>query len=101
MHPFDFRQSEDLDLAAFHSEVNLNFSSAVNLSAKILPFLKTKQSTLIFVGSHIGFLPFAHVPAYAASKAALSAFVLCLREQYRDTSVNVVDLWPPVIKSKL
>ena len=100
MHPFDLRQSETLDLAAFHAEVNVNFSSAVELSARILPFLRSKQSTLIFVGSHIGFLPMAHVPAYAASKAALAAFVLCLREQYRETPVKVVDLWPPVIRSE-
>lgn len=61
----------------------------------------TKPSTFIFIGSHLGFVPAAGLPAYSASKAALATFAIALREQLRSTSVKVVDLWPPPVQSEL
>ena len=40
------------------------------------------------------------MPAYSASKAALNAFILCLREQLRDCSVKIIELSPPAVQSK-
>ena len=34
-------------------------------------------------------------------KAALNAFILCLREQLRDTSVKVIELSPPAVQTEL
>ena len=41
------------------------------------------------------------MPAYSASKAALNAFILCLREQLRGTSIKVTNLSPPPIQTEL
>jgi short-subunit dehydrogenase involved in D-alanine esterification of teichoic acids len=41
------------------------------------------------------------MPAYGASKAALNAFTLCLRDQLRNTNIKVVELSPPVVQSKI
>jgi short-subunit dehydrogenase involved in D-alanine esterification of teichoic acids len=41
---YDFSQPEKVDLANFHSEVNINFSSFVALTHAFLPFLAGKKS---------------------------------------------------------
>ena len=51
-------------------------------------------------GSNLAIIPAAILPAYSASKAALNAFVLCLRDQLRATNVQVVELSPPPVQSK-
>lgn len=53
---------------------------------------------LVFVGTHLSFVPAAGLSAYSSSKAALATFALCLREQIRESSVKVVDLWPPPVQ---
>jgi len=96
-------EPEKVNLAAFHSEVSTNFSSFVDLSIKFLPFLMRKKTatSLIYTGSNLAIVPAASLPAYSASKAALNAFVLCLREQLRDTSVKVIELSPPPVQTEL
>ncbi|EXJ85028.1 hypothetical protein A1O3_05703 [Capronia epimyces CBS 606.96] len=94
---------EKIDLAAFHSEVSTNFSSFVDLSIKFLPFLMAKESqtSLIYTSSNLAYVPASGLPAYSASKAALNAFILCLRDQLRNSSVKVIELSPPVVQTEL
>jgi short-subunit dehydrogenase involved in D-alanine esterification of teichoic acids len=40
------------------------------------------------------------MPAYSASKAALTAFIHCLREQLRGSSVKITEILPPAVQSK-
>ena len=42
--PIDLAQPTKVDLSAFHSEVNVNFLSFVNLTVKFLPFLINKNA---------------------------------------------------------
>ena len=48
-HPFDLSQPEKIDLDCFHNEMSINFSSYVDLSVKMLPFLlrKTIETSII------------------------------------------------------
>lgn len=39
------------------------------------------------------------MPAYSASKAALNAYTLCLRDHLRHTNVKVIDLSPGAVQS--
>jgi short-subunit dehydrogenase involved in D-alanine esterification of teichoic acids len=57
-------------------------------------------SDRISTGSNLSIIPAAILPAYSASKAALNAFVLCLRDQLRNTNVKVIELSPPPVQSK-
>ncbi|KAL8724678.1 MAG: hypothetical protein Q9166_007812 [cf. Caloplaca sp. 2 TL-2023] len=41
---YDLTKPSKLDLAALHNEVNVNFTSFVNISLAFLPFLQAKQS---------------------------------------------------------
>lgn len=47
--PFDLSQPEKIDLDCFHNEVSINFSSYVDLTVKLLPFLmkKTIETSII------------------------------------------------------
>ena len=40
-------------------------------------------------------------PIYSATKAAVHAFTVALREQLRGTAVRVIELIPPVVESNL
>ncbi|KAL9086373.1 MAG: hypothetical protein Q9165_007159 [Trypethelium subeluteriae] len=100
---YDLGQPAKVDLGQFHNEVNVNFSSMVDLSIKFLPFLMSKNSpaSIAFTDTHLGIIPAAPLPAYSASKAALNAFILCLREQLeaQNAQVKVIDIWAPVVQS--
>lgn len=41
------------------------------------------------------------MPGYSASKAALDVFVMCLREQLRDTNVTVQHISPGPVQTEL
>jgi short-subunit dehydrogenase involved in D-alanine esterification of teichoic acids len=99
---YDFSRPEAVDLAGFNAEMNVNFTSFVALTHAFLPFLlKKKKAGLIYTTSNLSIVPASPMPAYSASKAALNAFILCLREQLRGTSVKVVELSPPLVQTEL
>ena len=41
---YDFSKAKEIDLASFHKEMNINFTSFVNICTIFLPFLQSKQS---------------------------------------------------------
>ncbi|KAF4417231.1 short-chain dehydrogenase reductase family [Fusarium acutatum] len=101
----DLTKPAQLDFAAFHHEVTVNFTSFVNLTYAFLPFLLTKKEStgIIYTGSHLSIIPAFNLPAYSASKAALNAFVQCLRYQLflAKANVNVIELSPPAVQTEL
>ncbi|PYI12716.1 short-chain dehydrogenase/oxidoreductase [Aspergillus sclerotiicarbonarius CBS 121057] len=101
--PIDMADPEKFDLAGFHDEVKVNFTSFVSLTHAFLPYLakKADPTSFIYTGSNIAIVPAAWVPAYSASKAALNAFVLCLRDQLRNSKVKVIELSPPPVQTEL
>ncbi|KAK2608287.1 hypothetical protein N8I77_006905 [Diaporthe amygdali] len=96
-------RAAEFDLASFHHEINVNFTCIVNLSIKFLPHLqaKTEPTGLIITGTHLGLVPAPTLAAYSASKAALTSFVDCLRDQNRHKPTKIVEVYPPVVQSEL
>ncbi|KAK8129026.1 hypothetical protein PG984_010134 [Apiospora sp. TS-2023a] len=94
---------QEFDLAKFHHEVNVNFTSIVNLMIKFLPHLQAKPypTGVIVTGTHLALVPAATMAAYSASKAALTAFVDCYRAQNRHKSTKIIELYPPVVQTEL
>lgn len=92
----------EFDLGKFHQEINVNFTSIVNLAVKFLPHLQAKSTptSLIITGTHLAIVPAVTLAAYSASKAALTAFVDCLREQNRHKPTKIIEIYPPVVQSK-
>lgn len=95
-------RAAEFDLAKFHNEINVNFTSVVNLSIKFLPHLQAQNTptSLIITGTHLAIVPATTMAAYSASKAALTSFVDCLREQNRKKPTKIIELYPPVVQSK-
>lgn len=93
----------EVDLNAFHEEISTNFNRVVDLSVRFLAHLQKKPfpTALVFTGTLLSQVPAVTMPAYSASKAALTAYVHCLRRQYAESSTRIIELWPPVVQSRL
>ncbi|QQK42905.1 Glucose/ribitol dehydrogenase [Penicillium digitatum] len=56
---------------------------------------------IVSTTSLLALVPAPRIPAYSAAKAALNAFVYCLRDQLRESNVRVIDLAPPLVSTEL
>lgn len=83
-------------------EIAINIGGVVHLSMLAIPHFQKKKSAVIAnVSSGLAFVPLAHVPVYCATKAAVHSFTLSLRHQLRNTSVSVVEIIPPAVRTNL
>jgi uncharacterized oxidoreductase len=85
------------------SEIEINFTAAVHLSALFIPYFQQqkKECALVNVTSGLAFIPLKIVPVYCATKAALHTFTVCLRTQLRKTNIHVFEIAPPIVKTEL
>lgn len=92
--PQDWQNHED--------EISINFSAPIHLSNLLLPHLVKKPvAAIINVTSGLAFVPMALMPTYCATKAAAHSFTLSLRQQLLNTSVKVIEIIPPAVKTDL
>ncbi|MCJ1308573.1 hypothetical protein MMC25_002226 [Agyrium rufum] len=100
---YDLSKPASIDLATFNAEVHLNFTSLVALTHAFLPHLQAKGSltSIVITGTNIAIVPAFMVPAYSASKAALNAYMFCLREALTGSNVKVIDISPPAVQTEL
>mmetsp|Transcript_36865 Transcript_36865/g.80848 ORF Transcript_36865/g.80848 Transcript_36865/m.80848 type:complete len:261 (-) Transcript_36865:114-896(-) len=83
-------------------EIEINFAGPVHLCSIFTPHLLSKElALLINVSSGLAFIPFAPGPVYSATKAALHNYTLALRYSLAPTSVRVIEIIPPAVKSNL
>jgi short-subunit dehydrogenase involved in D-alanine esterification of teichoic acids len=50
--------------------------------------------------SGLAVAPLYSVPRYSSSEAAIHAFVLCIREELRESNIKVMEMFTPVITSR-
>ncbi|WP_129713827.1 SDR family oxidoreductase [Pedobacter sp. SYP-B3415] len=83
-------------------EINVNLSGTIQMVQQFLQHLSKKRSAAIVnVSSAIAFMAYSSAPVYSASKAGAHAFTKALRLQLKDTSVKVLELIPPGVKTNL
>ncbi|KAK5987331.1 Serine 3-dehydrogenase [Cladobotryum mycophilum] len=101
--PVRLSKPAEVDLDAFHGQIDTNFTSLVNLSIKFLPHLQAKgyPTSLIVTGTHISLVPAITLSAYSASKAALRAFFDCLRRENQGSNVRFIEISPPMVQSEM
>ncbi|KAJ5383470.1 Glucose/ribitol dehydrogenase [Penicillium concentricum] len=94
---------KDGDLSDFRAEMDVNFISYVALTQAFIPLLMSRSTptSFIFTTSLLALVPAPRIPAYSAAKAALNAFVYCLRDQLRESNVQVIELAPPLVSTEL
>jgi uncharacterized oxidoreductase len=89
-------------LASAESVITTNVLGTVRLIAAFIEHLvRQPDSTIVTVSSGLAFTPLAVTPSYNTSKAAIHMLSESIRLQYADTSVKVVELVPPSVRTSL
>jgi short-subunit dehydrogenase involved in D-alanine esterification of teichoic acids len=82
--------------------VTTNVLGPIRLIAAFIEHLqKQPDSTIVTVSSGLGFAPLRVTPSYNATKAAIHMLSESVRLQLADTSVKVVELVPPAVRTGL
>ncbi|MGW4399090.1 SDR family oxidoreductase [Amycolatopsis nivea] len=82
--------------------VTTNVLGPIRLIAAFVEHLQTRpDATILTVSSGLAFAPLKATPSYNASKAAIHMLSESLRLQLADTSVQVIELQPPSVRTAL
>lgn len=93
---------EDAYLADAEAMVVTNVLGPIRLTSALLPHLMAQpKATVMTVSSGLAFVPTSRAPTYCATKAAIHSYTMSLREQLRNTSVEVIELIPPGVQTDL
>jgi len=97
----DWRRPESF-LASAEDVVTTNLLGPVRLIAAFVEHLRSRaDATIVTVSSGLAFAPLAVTPSYNATKAAIHMLSESLRLQLADTTVKVVELVPPSVRTAL
>jgi short-subunit dehydrogenase involved in D-alanine esterification of teichoic acids len=89
-------------LASAESVITTNVLGPIRLIAAFIERLQAQpDATIITVSSGLAFAPLKVTPSYNASKAAIHMLSESLRLQLADTTVKVVELVPPSVRTEL
>ena len=92
----------DSFLASAEAVITSNLLGPIRLIAAFIEHLETQPAaTIVTVSSGLAFTPLAVTPSYSASKAAIHMLSEAIRLQYTDTSVQVIELEPPSVRTEL
>lgn len=90
------------ELERIKTEVETNFIAPVHLITLFAEHLKTRaDAAIINISSGLAFSPLAFMPVYCATKAAIHSLTLSVRHQFRNTSVEVIEIAPPSTDTEL
>ncbi|WP_445167484.1 SDR family oxidoreductase [Mycolicibacterium sp. Dal123E01] len=82
--------------------VTTNVLGPIRLIAAFIEHLQQQpDSTIVTVSSGLAFAPLRVTPSYSAAKAAIHMLSESLRLQLADTSVKIVELVPPAVRTGL
>jgi uncharacterized oxidoreductase len=97
----DWRQPESF-LASAESVITTNVLGPIRLIAAFIEHLRAQpDATIVTVSSGLAFAPLKVTPSYNASKAAIHMLSESLRLQLAGTTVKVVELVPPSVRTSL
>jgi uncharacterized oxidoreductase len=89
-------------LASAESIITTNVLGPIRLIAAFIEHLQTRpDATIMTVSSGLAFAPLGATPTYCASKAAIHMLGEAIRLQLADTTVKVIELVPPAVRTAL
>jgi uncharacterized oxidoreductase len=82
-------------------ELEINYLAPVRLTEKLLPLLKqNNQAAIINITSVVAIVPWAVMPTYSASKAALQSYTRLLRLSLASSDIKVFEVLPPLVDTE-
>lgn len=88
------------ELEDLEREVRTNLIGPIQMIKQFLPQLKRQRTAAIVnVSSGLAFVPATVKPIYCATKAAVHSYTQSLRVQLKHSSVKVIELAPPAVKT--
>ncbi|QOG08532.1 SDR family oxidoreductase [Aureimonas sp. OT7] len=92
----------DSALAESSDHIETNLNGPIRLTAALLPHLaKQPRARIVNTSSGLAFVPRATFPTYCATKAGVHSYTVSLRHQLRRTSIDVLELAPPALRTEL
>jgi uncharacterized oxidoreductase len=90
------------DNAQLVSIVTTNLLGPLRVTSALIEHLKAQSSaTIVYNTSVLAFVPMAVTSVYSATKAALHSYVLSQRFKLRNSSLRVIELAPPWVRTDL
>ena len=100
MEPEDVHTADFLSTA--ERTVTTNLLGPIRLIAAFTEALASRPNAVIMtVSSGLAFVPLPFTPTYNASKAAIHSLSRGIRVQLADTSIQVIELIPPAVRTSL
>ena len=91
-----------MDDALLLATVNTNLIGSIRMTSALIEHLKTQDGAVVaYTSSVLGFVPLAVTAVYSATKAALHSYALSQRFMLRDTTVRVIEIAPPWVRTEL
>jgi 3-oxoacyl-[acyl-carrier protein] reductase len=98
----DYNTVEQSDVEAWRATVDVNFFGAYHCARLAIPHLRQRGGgNILMIGSGLGHRAGAGVGAYACSKAALWMLVRVLAEELREDGINVNEILPGLVRTRL
>jgi uncharacterized oxidoreductase len=92
----------DLFLATAEEIITTNVLGTIRLIAAVTEHLQTRpDATIMTVSSGLAYAPLRVTPTYNGSKAAIHMLSESLRLQFAGTTVSVLELVPPAVRTPL
>lgn len=91
-----------IDDALMVATITTNLMGPIRMTSALIDHLKGKSdASVIYTSSVLGFVPLAATAVYSSTKAALHSYILSQRFMLRDTTVRVLEIAPPWVRTEL
>lgn len=91
-----------IDDALMVSTITTNLMGPIRMASALIDHLKTRNDAVVaYTSSVLAFVPLAVTAVYSSTKAALHSYVLSQRFMLRDTTVRVLEIAPPWVRTDL
>jgi uncharacterized oxidoreductase len=83
-------------------EININFTSPLELTHALIPTLMQNENpAIVNVSSVLAVVPKKSAPVYCATKAGLHIFTKSLRYEYENTKLKIFEILPPLVDTDM
>ena len=91
-----------IDDALMVSTITTNLMGPIRMTSALIDHLKTRNDAVVaYTSSVLAFVPLAVTAVYSSTKAALHSYILSQRFMLRDTTVRVLEIAPPWVRTDL